>query len=69
MTAFRSAKNRKVLTDSEISGLIRISQNGGLRYVVSDRFYIIHKSTKIPMNNISELLAFIRGSFTGLSLN
>jgi hypothetical protein len=60
MTAFRSAKNRKNLTDSQISGLIHLSQSGGLKYVISDKFYIIHEAVKMPINNITELLAFIR---------
>jgi hypothetical protein len=59
--AFRSAKNRKTLTDSEISGLIRVSQNANLKYVVTDHFYIIDDGVKKPMGNVSELLLFLRG--------
>ena len=57
---FRSAKTRKTLTDSQISGLVHLSQSGGLKYVIADKFYIIHESTRIPIANISELLSFIR---------
>lgn len=60
MTGFRSAKNRKSLTDSQISGLVHLSQSGGLKYVISDKFYIIHESTKIPIHNVSELLRFMK---------
>lgn len=56
----RSKKNRQKLTDSEISGLIRISQNGGYKYVISDQFYLIDNCVKIPIGNVSELLAYIR---------
>lgn len=61
MAQFRSKANRKVLTDSEISGLVYISQNGGYKYVVSDQFYLIDDEVKIPMRNVGELLGYIRG--------
>lgn len=61
MSSFRSKSNRRVLSDSEISGLIRIARDGGLTYVVSDRFYIVDNGVKKPMGSVSELLSFLRG--------
>lgn len=56
----RSKKNRIKLRDSEISGLIRISQDGGYKYCISDQFYLIDNCVKIPIENVSELLRYIR---------
>jgi hypothetical protein len=59
---FKKKAIRQALTDSDISGLVHMASQAGLKFVVSDRFYVVHKDKKHAMDNISELLRFIRGS-------
>lgn len=60
MKPIKSKRHQQALRDSDISGLVYISQNGGYQFVISDQFYLIDNSAKIPMRNVLELLQHIR---------
>lgn len=58
---FRKPSQRLKLKDYEISGMARIANESGLKYVISDGFKIVIGNQYHEVKNVSELLKLIRG--------